>query len=352
MKEHDLFEQIRRKNTGWFSLRNRLTMIVGAEIVICIVAAYFLTKLLEHVFPLAAGFPDFASIIVISFLIAVAVTRPLSRLFCDPIKKVREAMRTISDGDFAIRLETESSSVEVQELYAGFNMMAQDLGNNEMLQSDFVSNVSHELKTPINAIEGNAALLQSTELTEEQAELVDDILEDTQRLSGLIGNMLLLTKVDHQGIAEHRTTFSLDEQIRQCIIALERSWTKKDTDFDVELEEVTYTGNEALLSHVWCNLIGNAIKFGPQNGLVRLRLSRDGNKIVFTIEDEGPGIAEDAVKRVFDRFYQADKSHRGEGNGLGLAIAKQIVLMENGSIRVGNRPEGGCIFTVELNQKS
>ncbi len=352
MKEHDRFEQIRRKNAGWFNLRNRLTIIVGTEIVVDIVLAYFLRELLERVFPQAASLPEFVSIIVISFLIAVAVTRPLSRLFFDPVKKVREAMRRISDGDFAIRLETESSSVEVQELYAGFNMMAQALGNNEMLQSDFVSNVSHELKTPINAIEGNTTLLQSSELTKEQAELVDDILEDTQRLSGLIGNMLLLTKVDHQGIPEHRTAFSLDEQIRQCIIALERCWAKKGTDFDVELEEVMYTGNEALLGHVWSNLIGNAIKFGPQNGLIRLRLFQNGNKIIFTIEDEGPGIAEDAVKRVFDRFYQVDRSHKGEGNGLGLAIAKQIVLMENGSIRVGNRPEGGCIFTVELNQEN
>jgi len=352
MKEKDRFERIRKKDAGWLSLRNRLTITVGAEIVLCILAAYFLTGILERIFPWITRFPDFVSMIVISLLIALVVTRPLSRLFFDPVKKVREAMRTISDGDFDIRLETESSSVEVQELFAGFNMMAQDLSTNEMLQSDFVSNVSHELKTPINAIEGNVTLLQNTELNEEQAELVEDILEDSQRLSGLIGNMLLLTKVDHQGIAEHHTTFSLDEQIRQCIIALERSWTRKGTDFDVDLEEVVYIGNEALLSHVWSNLIGNAIKFGPQNGLVRIKLSQRDKKVIFTIEDEGPGIAEDAINRIFDRFYQADRSHKGEGNGLGLALAKQIVLMENGSISAQNRPEGGCIFTVELNQKN
>ena len=336
---------------GWFSLRTRLTLLVGAEVVLVMLAAMAINALLHRWFPAFANVPDLIVVVAIGLAIALAVTRPLSRIFFDPVKKVREAMRTISDGDFHIRLETESSSVEIQELYAGFNMMAQDLGNNEVLQSDFVSNVSHELKTPINAIEGNATLLQNTDLSEEQAELVDDILDDTKRLSGLIGNMLLLTKVDHQGIAEHHTTFSLDEQIRQCIIELERSWTKKETDFDIDLEEITYKGNEALLSHVWSNLIGNAIKFGPQNGLVRIKLYQSKDKIIFTIEDEGPGIAEDAIKRVFDRFYQADKSHKGEGNGLGLALAKQIVLMENGTISVKNRPEDGCIFTVELNKK-
>ena len=352
MKSKETFDKIRKKQIGWLSLRTRLTLFVGAEVVIVMLVALSVNTLLHRWFPAFANVPDLLVILVLGLVIALAVTRPLSRIFFDPVKKVREAMRTISDGDFNIRLETESTSVEIQELFAGFNMMAQALGNNEMLQSDFVSNVSHELKTPINAIEGNTTLLQNTELNEEQAELVDDILDDTKRLSGLIGNMLLLTKVDHQGIAAHHTTFSLDEQIRQCIIELERSWTKKETEFEVDLEEITYQGNEALLGHVWSNLIGNAIKFGPQNGLVRLKLHQNKQKIIFTVEDQGPGISEDAINRVFDRFYQADKSRKGEGNGLGLALAKQIVLMENGTISVQNRPEGGCIFTVELNNKN
>lgn len=351
MRSKEKFEKIRKKQIGWFSLRTRFTLIVGIEVVVVVLVALAINKLLHRCFSVFKGVPDLVFIVGFGLIIAIGVTRPLSRIFFDPVKKVREAMRMISDGDFHIRLETESSSVEIQELYAGFNMMAQDLSNNEMLQSDFVSNVSHELKTPINAIEGNATLLQNTRLNEEQAELVDDILDDTKRLSGLIGNMLLLTKVDHQGITEHLTTFSLDEQIRQCIIELERSWIKKNTDFDVELDAITYRGNEALLSHVWSNLIGNAIKFGPQNGLVRIKLYQIGFKIIFTIEDEGTGIAEDSIPRVFDRFYQADKSRKAEGNGLGLALAKQILLLENGTISVQNRKEGGCIFTVELNNK-
>ncbi|HBA47005.1 MAG TPA: sensor histidine kinase, partial [Lachnospiraceae bacterium] len=154
--------------------------------------------------------------------------------------------------------------------------------------------VSHEFKTPINAIEGYATLLQGAELLtrEEQSRYVDRILLSTGRLSRLVGNILLLSRVDNQAIETKNSNFRMDEQIRQAILLLEADWTKKEIEFDVDLENVEYVGNKGLLFHVWSNLIGNAVKFSPQGGSVRLRLIRRSGRIVFTIQDQGPGIGE------------------------------------------------------------
>ena len=209
--------------------------------------------------------------------------------------------------------------------------------------------MSHELKTPIAAIEGYSMLLQDCEnLNDEQQEYVNKILFNTKRLSSLFGNMLLLSKIENQSIETNQTWYRLDEQIRESIVALEPAWVKKDVEFDVDLESIKYLGNENLLRHVWDNLIGNAIKFSPQGGLVRIRLVKKDEKIIFTVEDNGPGISEEEKKHIFDKFYQADSSHKQEGHGLGLPLAKRIVMIKGGDIKVDHAPNGGCIFTVTL----
>ena len=247
-----------------------------------------------------------------------------------------------------MRLNTKSSSQEIQEIYSGFNMMVQELSATEILQTDFVSNVSHEFKTPINAIEGYATLLQDCDnLTEEQKEYVNKIYLNTKRLSNLVGNILLLSKVENQTISNKNTKFRLDEQIRQAIVLLESEWEKKDIEFDADMQRLEYTGNEALLFHVWSNLIGNAIKFNPEGGAIRIKLYKEEQNIVFTIEDNGPGISEDFKKHIFDKFYQIDSSHKQEGNGLGLALVKKILDVCQGSVIVENL-EIGCRFTVRL----
>ena len=181
---------------------------------------------------------------------------------------------------------------------------------------------------------------------------MDKILFNTHRLSKLVGNNLLLSKVDNQGIQNRPTTYRLDEQIRQAIVSLEPRWMEKENDFDVDLESVEYTGDENLLMHVWCNLIENAIKYGPRQGLISIRLLQRSERVIFFIDDEGPGIPEGAERHVFDRFYQADPSRKSEGNGLGLALVKQIVTISGGTIAVENLPEKGCRFTVQLPVKS
>ena len=227
--------------------------------------------------------------------------------------------------------------------------MASELGATEVLQTDFISNVSHEFKTPISAIEGYATLLQGcTDSSGEESEYIKKILYNTKRLSALVGNILLLSKVDNQVIQSKRSYYRLDEQVRRSIISLEPVWEPKELDISAELESIEYYGNEELLMQVFDNLIGNAVKFSPKGGSVTVGLFERNDRVIFTVLDRGPGIPEEAIKHIFDRFYQADSSHKEEGNGLGLAIVSGILELVGGSVRAQNREGGGAAFTVEL----
>ena len=348
MRTRESFELIRKKKIK-LSLRTRMTLYVAAEQFTCLLIALGLAALLFYLTDIDSLFLIFLLVLIFCLIIGAVVTIFFSKWFFDPIKKLRNAMGSVADGDFSVRLQTKSSSKEIQEVYSGFNLMAHELGSTEILQSDFVSNVSHEFKTPINAIEGYTTLLQGCDdLDEEHQQYVEKILFNTERLSTLVGNILLLSKIENQSIQTHQTKFRLDEQIRQSIVALEPAWTAKDIELDVDLENVTYTGNETLLHHVWDNLIGNAIKFNPQFGLVKVSLRKEEKNIVFTVTDSGPGLSEEAMKHLFDKFYQGDTARKEEGNGLGLALVKRILLIVDGEISAENLSGGGCTFTVKL----
>jgi len=194
-------------------------------------------------------------------------------------------------------------------------------------------------------------LQDSDNLDDDQREYIDKILFNTQRLSSLVGSILLLSKLENQQIPSHQVEYRLDEQVRQSIVALEPAWEQKDIEFDVELDRVSYLGNEPMMRHVWDNLISNAIKFSPNGGTVKIHLAKKLKKLLVTVEDQGPGLSEEAQKHIFDKFYQADASHKQEGNGLGLALVKRILTIEKGQITAENIPEGGCRFTVTLRTK-
>ena len=350
MNTRERFEKVRREQQNRFSLRTRLTALVTLEMLVCVLVAYGLDQLFNEVFPWTV--PLEIELVGVCLLIGILVTSQLSKYFFNPIKKLRIAMDKVADGDFSVRLEEKSSSKEIMEIYTGFNLMAHELSSTEILQTDFVSNVSHEFKTPINAIEGYSTLLQGSEnLDDEQKEYIEKILFNTQRLSSLVGSILLLSKLENQQIPTNQTEYRLDEQIRQSVVALESAWVQKDIELDVELDRVSYLGNEQMMRHVWDNLISNAVKFSPQGGTVKLCLSQKARKLTFTIEDQGPGLSEDAQKHIFDKFYQEDSSHKQEGSGLGLALVKRILTIEKGQITAENIHEGGCRFTVTLRTK-
>ena len=298
-------------------------LLALAEIIIAAGLALLLNWLLEDV--LEFRLAPWLWVLVFSVILCSVLGWLISALFFEPITRLSRAMRKVGAGDFSVRLETSSRIREVRDTYDNFNLMTQELGATEIIQTDFVSNVSHEFKTPINAIEGYATLLQSGSASSDQAMYVEKILLNTRRLNELVSNILLLSRVDNQAIGTQHTHYRLDEQIRQAIVLLEPKWAKKDLDLDVDLETLEYTGNESLLLHVWVNLIDNAIKFDSYGGLLRVRLIHHGNSAIFTVEDSGPGIDPEAQKHIFDKFYQADSSRMSEGNGLGLALVKRVL---------------------------
>lgn len=350
MKTREAFEHIRKQNVG-VSLRVRLILTVSVEIVVSVLLALGVSAMMEIMLPQSVEIPLLLELIVLSLLVGMFMTTFISKAFFDPIKKLRVAMERVADGDFSTHLETKSNSKEICEIFTGFNLMVDELKATEVLQTDFVSNVSHEFKTPINAIEGYTTLLQGCDnLGEEEQQYVEKILFNTKRLSGLVGNILLLSKIENQSIETKQKQFRLDEQIRQSIVVLEPVWTGKDIEFDVDMESIEYLGNDGLLRHVWDNIIGNAIKFSPQGGIINISLKKQDSQIIFVIEDNGPGLSEEAKKHMFDKFYQADSSHKQEGNGLGLALVKRIVAINGGEIEADNTLEGGCRLMVILKE--
>ena len=294
--------------------------------------------------------PYIVWIILASVIAGGVLNNFLSIRYFGPVLKLEKAMQQVAEGDFSVRLKTGKHLKEIQDIYSNFNLMVQELEATEILQTDFVSNVSHEFKTPISAIEGYATLLQDSDMpiSEEQEQYIDKILFNTGRLSHLAGNILLLSKIEHQAIQTRQNWYRLDEQIRQSIVMLEPKWSEKELEFDVDMVDVEYLGNENLICHVWDNLLSNAIKFSPCGGTIYIRMMPEGEKIRFSIENEGPQIREDSMKHIFDKFYQCDSSHKQEGNGLGLALVKQILNLCKGTIFVENIPGSGCRFTVIL----
>lgn len=311
--------------------------------------AMFIVWLLNRRFGVWLGMPYTIRVLLISILSGAAIAVGLSKIFVSPMMKLGDAMRKVAGGDFTVRLDCTSRIRDVREVYGSFNTMVKELGNTETLQTDFVSNVSHEFKTPINAIEGYASLLQDSQLTDEQKNAyIDKIIFNTRRLSDLVGNILLLSKVNNQTISLKASTFRLDEQVRQSILALESKWEKKEIEFDIDLDEIEYTGYENLLSHVWLNLIDNAVKFSPQNGQIRIRLKQLAGSVTFSIWDNGLPIPEADIGRIFNKFYQGDNSHASEGNGLGLALVRKIVAAAHGTINVTSSEDAGTEFVVAL----
>ncbi len=351
MKEKDRFQSIRKQKVK-LSLRTRMTLLMAVIMFCSISIAYGLHMLVNWIVPASSYISVHIQLNAFSLIVAIIATMFLSKIFFKPIKLLNEGMQKVADGDFNTRITTKSSSLEIQEMFAGFNMMVKELGSTEILQTDFVSNVSHEFKTPINAIEGYTTLLQGCDnLNKDQEEYVEKILFNTKRLSTLVSNILLLSKIENQSIQTHKEPYGLDEQIRESIVGLESAWESKEIELDVDLDDIEYNGNELMMRHVWNNLISNAVKFSPRGGMVKIRLRDKDDSFVFTIEDQGPGFSEETKKHLFDKFYQEDTSHKEEGNGLGLALVKRILAIEDGKIFAENIDSGGCRFTVILNKK-
>ena len=275
-----------------------------------------------------------------------------------PLQSLVLALKTVAGGDLSVRLPEDNWWSEIRETNSSFNKMMKELNSLELLQSDFIQNVSHEIKTPLAAVRGYAFLLSSTDLSEEQKEYVDRILAGSDQLSTLTGNILQLSKLENQQISPSYRDFLLDEQIRQIILTMEPLWSRKNLNLEIDLPECPFCGSEELLAQVWTNILSNAIKFTPENGTIRVTLhtdyqtdtesAEDFSPVSVTIQDSGCGMTPEVQNHIFDKFYQGDRSHSGNGNGLGLALVQRILLLVGGSIEVSSEVGQGSCFTVTL----
>lgn len=283
-----------------------------------------------------------------SIMLGTIITTFVGRTMLQPIHDLSMATSEVARGNFSVRVR-ENGSDEYGTLQRNFNKMAQELSGIETLRGDFISNVSHEFKTPLASIQGFAKLLQNPTLSmEDRDEYTQIIIDETSRLSKLSSNILNLTKLENQTTVGKKKRFRIDEQIRKIILMLEPEWSKKDIDMDIDLEDIIYVGNEDLMGQIWQNIVNNAIKFTPQGGQIKVTLFRGEMGIVTKIWDNGPQIPAEKKDKIFEKFYQGDRSRATEGNGLGLALVKRIVDLADGKITVDNPFEGGVVFIVEL----
>lgn len=286
---------------------------------------------------------------VFSITIATFFAKIVGDKLLSPVTEISDATKEVARGNFDIVLDESHYINEIRTMAHNFNIMTEELSRTEILRNDFIQNISHEFKTPLSAIEGYAALLQDPFLCREKREIyTEKIIQNTKRLSSLTESILQLSRLESCESAAEKKTYSLDEQIRESILMFENEWTAKNIDLDIDLEPVNYCGICDLLAQVWQNLIGNAVKFSQKGGNVRVRLYREDEDIVVIVADDGIGMDEETQKRIFEKFYQGDTSHKTEGNGLGLTLAKRIIDLHEGCITAEGKQKEGSIFTVRL----
>lgn len=287
------------------------------------------------------------SFVAIPLALGMVLITIASITVAKPVKEISEASKLVSKGDFSVRIKPCGSG-ELGTLAENFNRMIEELSENEYLGREFVSNVSHEFGTPITSLTGYAKLMKRSDLSpEKREEYADIIISESERLSHLCSDLLKLSELEHKGGRLVRKEFSLDEQIRSVMILLQNSWERKELEPDIELESVSFCGDEDLLYQLWVNLISNAVRYTDRGGRIAISLS-DGEAVTFTVTDSGRGMTPEESKNIFRRFYKADKSRSSEGTGLGLAIAKKIAELHGGDITVSSVLSKGTTFTVTL----
>ena len=347
-----------RKHSKHFGLMLMFIVVVFVALLInsAITAlAVFLLVKSGMLYVAGEAVPHSGSLIVFNALISVPIGALVSvamvKFPLKPVRNLIDGMDALAAGDFKIRMNAGSIMRRYpafRDVSDSFNKMAEELESTEMLRSDFINNFSHEFKTPIVSIAGFAKLLKRGNLTQEQQqEYLSIIEEESMRLSYMATNVLSLTKVENQTILTDVTEFNLSEQIRSCILMLERKWDSKNLDLQLEFGEHQVQANEELLKQVWINLLDNAIKFTPDGHTVQVRISESEGSLLVAIMNTGSEISPEDPKKIFHKFYQADQSHATQGNGVGLAVVKRIVQLHGGEISVSSENEV-TVFTVRL----
>lgn len=304
--------------------------------------------------------PVIAPMIMITYwaLIALGVTlfirAEMKKSYEEPMKKLAEATDKVANGDFSVYiapLHTADRLDYMDVMLMDFNKMVEELGSIETLKTDFFSNVSHEIKTPLSVITYTAENMKiDRALTEQQQEQVGTILSSARRLADLITNILKLNRLEKQTIQAEPVKYDVCEQLCDCVLQFENRWNEKEINLEVEIDDRAYIeADPGLMELVWNNLLSNALKFTEKGGTVRVSEHLHKDTIEIEVRDTGCGMKEETKNRIFEKFYQGDTSHATEGNGLGMALVFRILQISNGTINVNSEPGKGTTISVSLN---
>jgi signal transduction histidine kinase len=301
--------------------------------------------------PAAAAVIQWGTIFASSSLAAGSLIILIASMFLvRPIKKLTQATKRIAAGDFNVKLNIKQTS-ELGTLARSFEEMMNDLQQLEHMRREFVANVSHEVQSPLTSISGYAQALKNVELPDqERGRYLDIIISEAKRLSKMSDSLLKLSLLESQSHQLQLVTRDLDEQIRRVIVALQPQWSARDIRFELDLQKVQVLADHDQLNQVWTNIISNGIKFSEDKGSILVRMERDSRNVTVRISDHGIGIPLEDQKRIFERFFKADRSHsrKYDGSGMGLAITKQIVSLHQGDIQVESKIDQGTTFIITL----
>lgn len=299
----------------------------------------------------------FGNVIALTFIFTLIDSIRRKLMVERPVKLIVKAADKIIQGDFSVRIQPISGfgiNDTFGEIIICFNKMAEELSSVETLRTDFVANVSHEIKTPLAVIQNYAMLLSQIGLPEDKRkDYAKATIETTHHLTDLISNILKLNKLENQQIFPQFENYDLGEQLCECLLGFEDLWEKKDLEIQTNIADgIIVKSDKEMMNIVWNNLFSNAIKFTPQKGLLSLSLEIEKDMAVVTVKDSGCGISKEAGKHIFDKFYQGDTSHTSQGNGLGLALVKRIIDITNCEISVSSEVGKGSSFIIKMQRST
>ncbi len=353
MRDKDQYEpdeRVKRKNLGWREFATTygvMSLLVGIQTGLLIFPAFNVLNPIAQIIVIMSYWA------IVAFLFVFLTNWQIRQNYDKPMRRLGNAAKNVARGDFSVYVEPTHTADKydyIDVMFLDFNTMVQELGSIETLKNDFVSNVSHEIKTPLAVIKSYTTALKNKKLPPEiQEEYMVAIITATDNLSALVTNILKLNKLENQEIEPAAEPYNVCDQLCECALQFESFWEEKGITFQADIEDrATIYADRNMLEIVWNNLLSNALKFTPPGGEVTLSQTSDDASITVSVSDTGCGMDAETQKHIFDKFYQGDTSHSGEGNGLGLALAHRVIEKVGGTLSVVSQPGKGSTFTVTI----